>query len=147
MAKLPEKPSQDLVRENEAILKEADVLYTRINGIWERAEKKLREAGVLMPFRLHVETDESGNEYGLGVRKDGGKWRIHLVTGHVCEPNEEDDSWKLITECPLETRVELVEHIPSLFSEASIINRNAVEYLRKAADACDEKLKSLNLNF
>ncbi len=145
MAKSLSKPSSDLVRENAALMAEANSLYNQINRIWEKAELKLREIGVLRPFKAYLHTDECGDESSFGVAKDGGKWRIYLVTSDVRDHDDEHTKWTLITECPVETRVNFVEHLPKLFEKLVESNREAVVNLRTAALKSAEVFKQLDL--
>jgi hypothetical protein len=146
MAKSSAKPSSGLVRENAVLMAEANSLYSQINSAWEKAEHKLREFGILKPFQVFIETDDHGEQSSLGVAKDGGKWRIFLVTSHVQDPDAENKAWTLITECPVDSRVYFVEHIPKLFDKLVDSNREAVENLRTAASKSAEMLKHLNFD-
>lgn len=146
MAKSPSKPSSDLVRENAALMAEANSLYDQINAIWEKAEQKLREIGVLKPFEVHLETDETGDESAFGVSKEGGKWRIHLISSNVMDEEGHNTKWTLLTECPVETRVYFVEYLPRLFEELVASNREAVANLRKAASKSADMFKQLDID-
>lgn len=146
MAKSPSKPSSDLVRENAALMAEASELYNQINGVWEKAELKLKEIGVLRPFTAYLETDEDGEEASFCVAKDSGRWRIYLIKRDVKAPEEHYDSRTLMTECPLDQRVYFVGHLTKLFERLVESNREAVVKLRSAAQKSAEVLKQLDLH-
>lgn len=63
-----------------SVMAEAKSLCDQINAIWEKAEHKLREIGVLKPFRGHLEPHKTGDESAFGVSKEVWK-KMSFISG------------------------------------------------------------------
>ncbi len=139
---MPKVPNPLDVR-NKAAIEKATPLYDRINSVWEKTEEFLRSKGILAPVEFCYGGEEYG-EYYLGLQKIGGKWRICHGFFHYNSQDQQTD-WSVITDTPIELRVELLKHVQDLFEALVKSNEAVVPKLEKAAQEAEETLRKLGL--
>jgi hypothetical protein len=106
---------------------EVEAKLDRVNELWMRVERKLLNRQPPRHITVEVcyhQTGEDGDyleRHYLGIQKMHGKWRLcHAVEWPQYDEREPHPSipdnlpWKPITECDLETRIEMSEHVHKL---------------------------------
>lgn len=137
------KISNPLDVRNKAAIEKANPLYDRINKVWTKTEEFFRSKGILAPVEFTYDCDDHV-EYLFGLQKVSGKWRV--CSGYAEHQRPDQDAvWTVITDCPVEERVQLLKYVPRLFEELVKTNEAVVPALEKAANDAEEALRNLGL--
>lgn len=137
------KISNPLDLRNRLAIGKAAPLYDRINKVWAKTEEFFRSKGILAPVAYRYDCDNQA-EYLIGLQKFGGKWRV--CYGHADHQRPDQDAvWTMITDCPVEDRVELLRYVPNLFEQLVKTNEAVLPMLEKAANDAEETLRKLGL--
>jgi hypothetical protein len=129
------------------VVKALEERFEQLNALWKQAEAALKKIPLPVDCFITYDKVEICEDPGssdprptgdflyhlLGFVKSVGGWRIcHVVTDAYAEDGRY--SWKPITECPLDVRLEAAAHIGKL--------REAV--LKKAAECVPMLDKAIN---
>lgn len=113
-----DEPATDAAPTGAEVSNEIDCKLERLNQLWRNVERQLLTAAP--PRHIAFDYQEHGDEYGdaagyscLGIQRYASKWRICQGMRSV-QQSLEQASWKPITDCDVETRMEASKHIGRL---------------------------------
>jgi len=109
---------------------EVEAKLDRVNELWLRIEKKLLDRQPPRHITVEVSRRQTGEDgdylerHFLGIQKMHGKWRLCWAVDwpqyDEREPYPDIPNnlpWKPITECDLETRIKMSDHVQKLRAE------------------------------
>lgn len=153
--KTAQAPSPQILEErNSTTIDRAEPMFAQVNSNWEKVESYLKAKGVLHSVEhsfgqlekwLDPGTCDTFGDRLIGIQRVKGKWRVCYGTFYYCDPNGETD-WTPITECSMEIRIELLEHVPKLFEALVVANEKYIPTLEKAVEKSNEVLKNLGIS-
>ncbi len=117
--------------------------YKEIAEAWVKAEQLLslshvpKEVRVLVHDFGHNEESPEESIY-LGYVRLGGQWRICEVTVEIDCQNESYE--RAIEDCPLDVRLEMLDHFDKLYAE---VLKTTKDYVPKVKDRVSKFLASL----
>lgn len=117
--------------------------YDQLNALWAEAEKRIVQQHIPQTvYYCHkrlgqgpLHEDPPFLACYIGLAKIKGEWRI--CVGSVWEDHDEEPDWTPITDCSIEVRVELAEHLAAL-------QLAAVESAEKFVPKVDEAISRLS---
>ncbi len=140
-----------LIERNKAAIKQASPLLDQISKTWENIEKFFQSQGILRGACTGYQTiyqDPYGEcpigEHLLGIQKLKGAWRICVGMEHYNHP-EDEFNWKPIGEASTQLRIELLEHVHSLFAAMVKSNEDYIKDIEEAAKKSQKVLSELQI--
>lgn len=140
-----------LKKRNQESISVVTPLFDELNQAWEKIENFFRSQGILQPahfaYAKVYEFDHAQEPIGenlIAIEKLGGKWRI--CHGYFHYPAAEYGDWTPISECSVDRRVLLLDHVASLFESLVESNEKYVPEIEKAVAKSQSVLKSLGIS-
>lgn len=129
--------------------------FKLIEEAWAKAEAKLALAHVPVDVKIKVEDgdfgdDSPGEGYAsfLGFVKQKSSWRICFITITTTYPmgdERREYDCRPITECPVETRLEMFERFPELYEEVLKVAKSYVPKIKESVAKFEQTLLLLDL--
>jgi hypothetical protein len=139
---LPNTPPKDsLAQAGEEIV----ACYRQIEEAWTRAEIRLAAAHPPAEVRIMVRAPDYNPDSPthcsplfLAYARYKGEWRICVIEGGLSQLD--DDSYRAVTECPVEQRLAMFDHFVRLHDE---VLKTTKDYVPKVRDRVARFLASL----
>jgi hypothetical protein len=124
--------------------------FKRIEAVWEKAESKLASTHVPIDVRVKVGDAMLGDEeqpdgqvvtYLAYCKHGKGGRRICLIDEYEYSYRPHGDvEVRPITECPVESRLGMLDWFPKLFEEAESVAKSYVPKIKEALDKFESTL-------